>query len=470
MAKSDDGSGKGDRDGIDWRTLHLWQIQPVRDVLLVLAIFGFLYFGYLISVVTIPLLLALLFAYLFEPVVQRMTRISWVSRQGSAAAIIAAAVVVIVVPLVLGVGFAIVQGAQFAQEFAGNTRQLVASIEDPDDEQALARLPEQGVWRQIRTAVLEAEAAEQAERAAAAAAKEEAESETPPEGEGEPPPAEESPQDDDAGLADFDVMSAVYVVAYDALRYAGGWIEQNREVAGRRAIATGQGALNAAIDALTRVSVVGFGAFLTAFFFFFMSSSFGNVLHFFRELLPDEQESRIIDLASKMDAVIAGFVRGRLTIAAIQSVIFVIAYWAIGVPAPLILGPIVGILSIVPYVALVGIPISVVLLALDPGTGWQSQWWWILGAPVAVYFIVQALDDYVWTPLIQGKSTNMETPFILFASLAGGALAGVYGLLLGIPVAACAKILITEVVWPRFEAWKQGKAVDPLPFGGKNKE
>jgi len=464
MATGDDGSGKGERDGIDWRTLHLWQIQPVRDVLLVLAIFGLLYFGYLISVVTIPLLLALLFAYLFEPVVQRLTRLSWVSRQGAAASIIAAAVVVIVVPLVLGLGFAIVQGAQFAQEFTSNTRALVASIENPDDEAVLERVPTIGLWRDIRTAVLEAEEIEAAEQAAAEEPAQE-------DADGAPPDAEaEQPTDEDAGALDLDLMSAVYVVAYDALKYAGRWIDQNREAAGQRAIATGQGALKAAIDALTRVSVIGFGAFLTAFFFFFMSSSFGKVLHFFQELLPDEHESRIIDLASKMDAVIAGFVRGRLTIAAIQSVIFVVGYWAIGVPAPLILGPIVGLLSIVPYVALVGIPISVVLLALDPGAGWQSQWWWILGAPVVVYFIVQALDDYVWTPLIQGKSTNMETPFILFASLAGGALAGVYGLLLGIPVAACAKILITEVVWPRFEAWKQGEAIDPLPFGGKNKD
>jgi predicted PurR-regulated permease PerM len=54
---------------IGWRDLHLWQIQPVRDVLLGLAIVGLFLLGDATSVVTVPLLLAILFAYLFEPVI-----------------------------------------------------------------------------------------------------------------------------------------------------------------------------------------------------------------------------------------------------------------------------------------------------------------------------------------------------------------------------------------------------------------
>ncbi len=83
---------------------------------------------------------------------------------------------------------------------------------------------------------------------------------------------------------------------------------------------------------------------------------------------------------------------------------------------------------------------------------------------MAVYFVGQALDDYIFTPLIQGKSTNMDTPTILFASLAGGALFGVFGLLIAIPIAACLKILAQEVFWPRFKAWADGRAEDPLPI------
>ena len=85
---------------------------------------------------------------------------------------------------------------------------------------------------------------------------------------------------------------------------------------------------------------------------------------------------------------------------------------------------------------------------------------------VGVWMLGQFMDDYVLTPRIQGKTTGMDTPTILFASLAGGVLAGVYGLLIAIPVAACIKILLKEVFWPRFKAWSEGRRRDFLPIEG----
>ena len=63
-----------ERDRPDLRTLHLWQLQPVRDLLVIAAVAGAVYAGYAIRTVTIPLLVALLLAYLCEPVVARLTR------------------------------------------------------------------------------------------------------------------------------------------------------------------------------------------------------------------------------------------------------------------------------------------------------------------------------------------------------------------------------------------------------------
>jgi predicted PurR-regulated permease PerM len=167
-----------------------------------------------------------------------------------------------------------------------------------------------------------------------------------------------------------------------------------------------------------------------------------------------------------MDRVIAGFVRGRLTICLCQIVLFTIAYLIIGVPAAFIVGPIVGLLTLVPYGASLGMPVAMLLMALSPTlhNDFRDSWWFIIGAPVLVQGISQVLDDYILTPKIQGKNTDMSMPMILFASIAGGVLGGVYGLLLAIPVAACAKILYLELLVPRLKAWAAGKAADPLPF------
>jgi predicted PurR-regulated permease PerM len=41
---------------------------------------------------------------------------------------------------------------------------------------------------------------------------------------------------------------------------------------------------------------------------------------------------------------------------------------------------------------------------------------------------------------------------------------GVYGMLLAIPVAACVKILCTDLLLPQIRAWTSGEAADPLPI------
>ena len=105
---------------------------------------------------------------------------------------------------------------------------------------------------------------------------------------------------------------------------------------------------------------IGFTLFLTAFFFFFISSGYGKVPRVWSaNSFPRITEDITLDLLHKFDKVIAGFVRGRITIAFIQSIIFSLGYWMIGVPAPVLLGVGVAVLSIVPYAALVGIPVSI---------------------------------------------------------------------------------------------------------------
>lgn len=408
-----------------WHARHLWEIQPVRDILLLLAVFGIVVLGYKIRVVTVPLLLALVLAYLFEPVIKRVTRLKWMSRQGASILIILAAIVVIVVPATVGTGFAIVQGVSFAESLAGNLAAVRQSVDSPEDEALLGRVPS-GAWRSIRDFLVEERAGEHA-------------------GQG--------------------------VLFRQALDAAVNYVRANADSVakslGKAIIGTGADAARLAIGTVTSFGVFVFGLFLTGFFFYFVSTGWGRVLEFWESLIPERRKGRVIDLVKKMDAVVSGFVRGRLTVCFCLMVYFTIGYAVIGVPAALILGPIVGALSLVPYISAVGTPIAMLLLWLQPGSGgWMSSWWWIVFAPIGVSLISQVLDDYILTPMIQGKSTNMDMPTILFVSIAGGALAGLYGILLAIPVGACAKILIREVLWPPFRDWAQGKSADPLPLGG----
>ncbi len=457
----------------DWRRLHLWQIQPVRDVLVILCIVGLVYLGYVLSVVTVPLLLALLFAYLFEPVVGWLTVHARMTRQSAVAAILVSVLLFVVVPVVIGAGVAFVQVAGAATFVATNTRNLLDSVraETPEARDAAYQQLEGSGWRSVSTWLADLNESVDQNREINAGAP--------------TVPGEQSSKDDVPTGIDAPNASAEESMrfrggipfgesgrkrTYRAAEFLLGWVKDNSEAIGaaigKRAIGTGSDAVGAALKAVGSVGYVAFTAFITAFFFFFISTGYGKVLDFWKSLIPERKKGVAIDLATQMNAAVSGFIRGRLTIAAIQSVVFAIGYLLIGVPGWIILGPLVAFLSIVPYAALVGVPISIVLLYLHPNAiAFQDAIWWTLAAPVVLYVAGQALDDYVLTPSIQGKSTGMDTPTILFASLAGGALAGIYGLLLAIPVAACIKILLQELFWPRFKRWAKGKEADFLPIG-----
>ena len=400
---------------IGWRDLHLWQIQPVRDVLLVLAIVGLFWLGEKISIVTVPLLLAILLAYLFEPVIAWASRRTSLSRNGVVAGLIGAVVLLVAVPTILGITFGVAQFAGLLGATSERVGMVYDSVRSPEDTALAERVTSEAgpAWSFIRDQLLASETHNNLEPMLDA--------------------ARQRLTEGGAGL-----VGSTATFGLDAMK--------------------------SALGLIGGIFGVAFALFLTGFFFYFVSTGWVGVKGFGRRLIPDKHEGRVIDLAVKFDGVISGFVRGRLTIAFLQSIFFSVAYLVIGVPAAFVVGPAVAILSIVPYLALIGIPVSVGLLWLEGYTGVRGAWWWVLGAPVVVYFVGQALDDYVFTPAIQGKSTNMDTPTILFATLAGGALFGVFGMLIAIPIAACVKILIVEIVWPAFKDWAEGRREDPLPL------
>jgi len=490
-----------------WAGLHLWQIQFVRDAILIALVVGLVMLGYKLSTVTVPMLLAVALAYLFEPVVAKMTRSGFMGRSSAAATIILLAVVLVVAPVTLGAGFGVVQGAKYARALADNIQKTIYSVDNPGDDDARFVLPERG-WRWIRDKIVAEKKKERVSRkpgleaepdptkipltanpsntvlskpeAAAPGAEAGNDAEIGLGADGTAAP-ETTPAPGTDALGDKGVEIAPGVEfaaglepglvgeepsdAFQFLRLVGEWLETNASAIGKRALSAGGGAVDAAVSTLGSLFKLGFAAFLTAFFFFFFCTGYGRLLAFWNSLIPQKRRGRVVDLLSQMDEVVAGFVRGRLTICATLIAYYSLAYWLIGVPAALLVGLGVGLLTLVPYAAGAAIPVVMGLMWLDESTGtFRDAWWWVVGAPMVVLAIQQFLDDYVLTPRIQGKTTNMDTPTILFASIAGGVLAGFYGLLLAIPVAACIKILLREVFWPRVRAWIQGRAEDPLPL------
>jgi len=446
-----EGSGEEPRSGKarpPWADLHLWQIQPVRDVLVALGVFGLLLLGQQLSLVTVPLLLALLFAYLFEPLILRLER--FMSRRLAASSIVFLACVLVVVPFLLGTGFAVLQAVSFARGVSTNVRAVSASLAAPGDARLREAVKESGgqPWLQVLDGAQELQRQARKRERLKDALKE---------------GRELTPEELAAEEEDLEILGIDSALLWQAAEITIDWVQANSEKVSDQVVTRGANALTAALSTAVALGYVGFGAFLTAFFFFFVASSWRQVTDFLTGFVPSESRTTFEDIVAKMDLAIHGFIRGRLTISFFLGIFYTVGFWIMGVPAPLFLGPAIAVITLIPYAAMLAIPVVIVLMWLEGLTGFRGTFWWILGAPIVYYNVGQALDDYVLTPLIQGKSTDLETPTILFASIAGGVLFGFFGLLLAIPIAACVKILLREVFWPRFRAWIDGRAEDFLP-------
>ncbi|MEM7754894.1 MAG: AI-2E family transporter [Planctomycetota bacterium] len=451
---------KRDGDPSSWSSLHLWQIQPLRDVAVVLGLLGLIYLGSVISVVTVPLLLALLLAYLVEPLVGLIERKTFLKRRGAVVIMLFTVAGIVIVPVGGGLTYGVAEAIEFSKDLREDVSALRQSLADPENERLERRVPE-GVWTGVRDAVLWARerAAESDADAGAAAEGADGQADGEASVEGSEADTEDSaPADAEPSLAEADDGEPTTTDAVLA------WIEGNAAAIARNLFRTGGDAIGALVGLVGAAASLGLMLFLTVFFFFFISSGWSRVLRFLGELVPESNRDRAFELAGKLDRVVSGFVRGRLLIALILGAWFSVGWWAVGVPLAPIVGMATGILAAFPYAALAGLPVAIVLIALENHTGFRGEWWWWILGPGLIYQFGQMADDYLLTPAIQGKETDLDVPSIMFAVFAGGALFGVYGLLIAIPLAACLKVVIRELWWPRYRAWVQGERADVLPL------
>lgn len=427
--------------------LHLWEFQAVRDLVMIALAVGLFVLGYQMRAVTVPLLVALSLAYLIEPVVEwlcrksRLSRVAVVTILLSTAGTAALAAILVTIPLVVG------QGLSFVQNVRGGQYSRLAH-------RAVEFAPE--AYRgELTRAVDWLDSLREGTPVASDPA--EASVEAVPVAEGEPVAVETPLTREEIRLLVAEEISKT--AATRGANDRGGLLGR---IGGSLGVAAG----TAASFFLGAVGLV-LTLFLVPFYLWFFSVYWPEIVGFFAGLVPQAHRARAEELFGAMDRAISGFVRGRITIAFIMGVMFAIGWKITGVPYAMALGLFAGAISIVPYLGGVALPIAVGLLFFDQvslAPEFRMAWWAILLWPTAVFTVVQTVEGYLLTPVIAGKATDLDPVTIVVAILAGGSLAGVYGMLLAIPAAACIKILLKQVVLPRWRAFARGEVSDPLPF------
>lgn len=165
----------------------------------------------------------------------------------------------------------------------------------------------------------------------------------------------------------------------------------------------------------------------------FIMLDYERIMLSFRQLVPPDHRKRVFRIASDIKTAMNQYFRGQFIIAMIVGVLFAIGFVIIGLPMGVILGLFIGILNLVPYLQLISLPITAILcLVWCAATG--GSYWVIFWESMAVYVIVQCIQDLVLTPKIMGKAMGLNPAIILLALSVWGSLLGFMGLIVALPL------------------------------------
>ena len=152
--------------------------------------------------------------------------------------------------------------------------------------------------------------------------------------------------------------------------------------------------------------------------------------------LPKAAAPVIREQCRAIDNTIAGFLRGQASVCLVLGIYYGLALSFAGLESGLLVGIGAGAISFIPYLgAATGLCIGVAIAMA------QFSEWLPVGVVALIFIIGQTSESYILTPRLVGDRIGLHPVWIIFALMAGGALFGFTGVLLGVPVAAVIGVL-----------------------------
>ena len=174
------------------------------------------------------------------------------------------------------------------------------------------------------------------------------------------------------------------------------------------------------------------------FMLFYLLRDGKGLRDYITQFLPNKLREPVGKVLSDVNQQLANYVRGQITVAVIVAVMFIIFFKIIGLRYAVALGVTAGVLNLVPYLGSFLAMLPALVLGLIAGP--------VMLLKVIIVFIVeQTIEGRFVSPLILGSQLNIHPITILFVLLTSGSMFGIWGVLLGIPIYASAKVVISAI-------------------------
>lgn len=165
---------------------------------------------------------------------------------------------------------------------------------------------------------------------------------------------------------------------------------------------------------------------------FFILADYEKITEGWIDLVPYKYKSLVSDVFNDLEEGMNRYFRGQALIALIVGILMSIGFVIIDMPLGILLGLLVGVLTLIPYMKVMAlIPTSFLALLQAMETG---ENFWVIMLPVGIVFVtVQAIEDFVLVPKVMGKVTGMKPAVILLSLSIWGSLLGVAGMIIALP-------------------------------------
>ncbi|MDE6018515.1 MAG: AI-2E family transporter [Muribaculaceae bacterium] len=152
-----------------------------------------------------------------------------------------------------------------------------------------------------------------------------------------------------------------------------------------------------------------------------------------RQLIPYGQRKQVHHIVKDIENAMNRYFRGQFYIASLVGLLFAVGFLIIKLPMAVLFGLFIGMLNMVPYLQMISLPIAAVLCLVGSISGGPS-FWMLFGECMAVYVVVQCIQDLILTPKIMGKAMGLNPAVILLALSVWGSLLGLLGMIVALPL------------------------------------
>lgn len=152
---------------------------------------------------------------------------------------------------------------------------------------------------------------------------------------------------------------------------------------------------------------------------------------------PEPYQPRVLEVASKLDKAVGGYVRGQLLVATLVGTFVGVGLWLVGIPLAASLGFLAAVFNLIPFVGIIISSVPALLLAATLGFD-------KVVLTTLVLWLSNQLEGNILGPRIVGQAIGLHPTTSIAAILVGSTLFGLTGALLAVPAAAFLKALYVD--------------------------